>query len=151
MPPIASGVKARYRIPALNAFPGRSPICCTERVQIEHWASIFSDIRPNPAIPRMTTNFFTLADWIQKYDFKDKIVRHICALKAKARINPGLLISSVMINKHSLYPTSSVFNIFWNFFRLSSSSIVLRRRIIFGVTSIHSSCCIYSIHSSSVI
>src|SRR4249919_121632 len=36
MPPMASGVKARYKIPALNALPGRSPICCTDRVHMEH-------------------------------------------------------------------------------------------------------------------
>ena len=35
--------------------------------------------------------------------------------------------------------------------RASSSKIFLRRRILFGVTSIHSSDCIYSIHSSKLI
>ena len=35
----ASGVKARYKMPALRPFAGFSPSCCAVRVHTEHWAS----------------------------------------------------------------------------------------------------------------
>src|SRR5579859_7624420 len=70
------------------------------------------------------------------------------------KVNTRLLlrIKGRLDHKDTTYPpTSSVFSIFWKRFRSSSSRMLLRSRIFLGVTSIHSSCWIYSMHSSRVI
>ena len=54
-------------------LPGLSPICCTDRVQIEHWEKLFSELRLKKMMSTHKPGiFFINTDFCKNTPYKPK-------------------------------------------------------------------------------